>query len=112
MKKRTSRKIIYVAILIIIILVSYGIIPLALNTSESSMHNGKSYYIYGNITGLITVNNKTFMTVNDYGNTIDVFYNGTAPATGSYVLIYGVYQTNILGGYIQARGVYKWYYTI
>ncbi len=109
--EKSHQRIMAIAFIIIIIIILYGILPLVLNTSTTSMHDNKSYYVYGNITNIITVNNKSFMEVNDYGNNIFVSYNGSVPSLGSYVLVHGKYEPTLLGPEIQANSIIKWYYS-
>ena len=109
--KKSHKRIIAIAFIIIIIIALYGILPLTLNTSTASMHDNKSYYVYGNITNVITINDRSYMVVNDYGNNIYVSYNGSVPPVGSHVLVHGKYESSILGPTLQANSVTKWYYT-
>ncbi len=117
MKKGTA--IAVIIIVIIIALFIYGIIPSILNASPSSMHQGKSYYIYGTVESVFTINNRTEMLINDNGNNFYVSYNGPGPSVNSTVLIYGVYDGNTFPGLgahfgydLHAINIYKWYYEI
>ncbi|SMD31326.1 hypothetical protein [Picrophilus oshimae] len=108
-----------IAVIIIIGLFIYGVLPSLVNTNPASMQKGKTYYIYGTVESVVTINNKTEMLVNDNGNNIYVSYNGPGQAVNSTVLIYGTYQGPILTGFgthfgymIHAINIYKWYYEI
>ncbi len=109
--KKSHQRIMVVVFIIIILIALYGILPLTLNTSTTSMHDNKSYYVYGNITNVITINNRSYMRVDDYGKNIFVAYNGSVPSVGSYVLVHGKYESSFFGPTIQANSVTKWYYT-
>ncbi len=105
---KSGRKKIIASVVIVIIasLLIYSLIPPVVNTAPANMHSGKTYYIYGNIIGIISFNGKSLISVNDSGSNVAVAYNGSTPAVGTHVLVHGKY---VDGLYIQANSVTPWY---
>ncbi len=105
---KSGRKKIIASVIIVIIaaLLIYSLIPPVANTAPANMHSGKTYYIYGNVTGTVSINGKSLISVDDDGSNIAVSYNGSTPAVGTHVLVHGKY---VDGLYIQANSVTPWY---
>ncbi len=109
--KKAERKLITVLIIIILAVIAYGIVPVALATSPGSMHSGNTYYIYGTVTNRIEIDNTSAFEVDDSGHNFGVFYNGSAPAVGSHVLVHGKYS-DFFGRHMSASSIYTWYYSL
>lgn len=109
--KKNEKKILAVLLIIVLALIAYGIIPVVMASNPDSMHGGNSYYIYGTVTSRLEIDNTTTFEVNDSGHYFYVFYNGSAPAVGSHVLVHGEYS-NIIIDTISATSVYPWYYAL
>ena len=110
--KKKEKKLVAVLIIIVAALLAYGIIPAAIVTSPGSMHNGDTYYIYGSVAHRFTYDNLSVLEVNDSGHCFYVFYNGSAPAIGTHVLVHGKYSNDVIFSAIKASSVYSWYYSL
>ena len=110
--KKSQKKLVAVLVIIVLALIAYGIIPAAIATSPGSMHNGDTYYIYGTVAHRLTYDNSSVLQVNDSGHCFYVFYNGSAPAVGTHVLVHGKYNNDFIFSAIKANSVYSWYYSL
>ena len=110
--KKNGKKILAVLLIIVLALIAYGIIPAVITTSPSSMHSGDTYYIYGTVNSRMTVDNSSIIEIDDSGHYFYVFYNGSAPAIGSHVLVHGEYSNILFTNTINATSIYPWYYAL
>jgi len=112
MKIRTAEAI---AVVIVIAIIVYGIVPLLVSTSPADMKSGNTYYIEGRITSELEKSNFSIFTLNTGSTNVTVYYQGVAPAVGSYVLVKGTYTAIPLFsdiGVFKATGVYYWLYIL
>ncbi|KAA8921940.1 hypothetical protein [Thermoplasma sp.] len=109
MKTRTAEA---MAVVIVIAIIVYGIVPLLVSTSPGSMKSGNTYYIEGRIvTETESANVSVFVLDTGSGN-VSVYYHGIAPSVGSYVLVKGTYRSLLFIDVFDASNVYYWLYIL
>ncbi|PYB68389.1 MULTISPECIES: hypothetical protein [unclassified Thermoplasma] len=101
-----------IVVAIAILIIVYGIVPLLLATPPNNMKSGGTYYLEGKIVSEIESSNGSIFVLNTSSGNVTVYYQGVAPAVGSYVLVKGTYKAVFLISIFEASEVYYWLYIL
>ncbi len=103
-----------IAVMVIVAIAAYALIPVVVATSPPQMKDHHDYYAYGRVSSDISVNGHSLFLLNESGSILAVEYNGTNPALNSTVLVHGEYLNFTFlgysyGGVLIANEVFNWY---